>query len=96
MTDGDHIILSIPKGRVQATCIHVWKRGDGSRWIMNTSSGPKDNFVNDALTLLEKHSDVEAVALMSLPGPGMCYLLQETIDGRWRDIAGVYPQMVTL
>ena len=27
MRDDDHVILAIPKGRVHATCIHVWNRG---------------------------------------------------------------------
>jgi len=91
MRDGAHVIISIPKGRVQATCIHVWRRGDGSQWIMSISSGPKDCLVNCALHLFDAHPKVQAVALMSLPGPSMLFLLE--VDEVWRDILGLAPRI---
>ncbi len=92
MSDGEHVALAVPKGRVQATCIRVWRRGaPGVRWIMSISSGPKDCFVNDAMTIMEKQPEVDAVALMNLPGPIILYLRE--IRGKWYDCLGAEARM---
>jgi hypothetical protein len=89
MNDGDSIIL---QNQVQATCIHVWRRGaPGVRWVMSISSGPKDMFMNDAMLLMDRNSHVDAVALMLLPGPQLLYL--QEIGGRWYDCQGVEAQI---
>ena len=47
--------------------------------------------VNDAMTLMDKCPPADAVALISLPGPHILYLLRT--GGAWRDITGIQPQI---
>jgi hypothetical protein len=90
MTGGDHVILATPRGRVLATCAGVWTK-ETARPIISNSSGRKDCMVNDAIALMERDAEVDAVALMSLPGPWMLYLLHKR--NRWEDVCGVVPRI---
>ncbi len=88
MTDDDHVIIQITKGRAHATCIHVWERG--VRGIMSLN-GPKECMVNDAIALMDRIAHSTAVALMSLPGPRILYLIR--VDGEWQDVTGQKAQI---
>ena len=91
VNDGDHVILCIPTGRSRATCIKIWERGK-AEWVMSTSSGPKNQFVNFVMALFDANPSADSAALMSLPGPRILFLLR--IDGAWTDNRGVRPRIL--
>lgn len=70
-----------------AHLVHTWKRADHEiqiGTIMSSSSGPRDYFKNDVISLFSEPT-VDAVALLVLNGKPFLIVL---IGGRYRDMTG--------